>query len=128
MFILSAPYPGPQVTLLMPSPNWGDSIAPTSSVQTMRMMDGTRYTYATSRDGRKRRQWDFRISRAKALELQAFYKVYHRIKVSVKDHDNEIYIGYFSINPLEFTGSGRAVGWPDGETMDVSIELEESSE
>jgi len=127
MFIIKAPYPSFQVTALLPSPQWGDSMAATGTMQSMHMMDGTRFTYVTSRNGRKRYQWDFTISRAKALELQSFYNAYYGAQVQVITHDDDTLNGYLINNPFEFTGSGRAVDWPEGETMGITIELEEAS-
>ena len=126
MFFIKGPYPSIQVSLELPSPNWSDSVALTSTLQVLRTMNGGSYTYVHSRDGRKRLQWDFTVSRHKALELRAFLKVYYRFKLQVVDHNNEVWIGYMMNNPFESAGSGKAMGFPGDETMDVTLEFEEA--
>ena len=125
MFFIQAPHPALQVTLELPSPNWSDSVALVSSLQVLRAMNGASYTYVHERGGRKRLQWDFTIARNKALELRAFLKVYYRSKVQIVDHNDDTWLGYLTNNPFESSGSGRAVNFPGGETMDIALEFEE---
>jgi len=122
---MKAPYPGVQTTALLPSPKWGDSKTLTSTVQTMRSIDGTLYTYVKSRDSRMKFQWEFEISRHKALELRAFIHAYRGALIEVIDHDGDTWIGYLRNNPFELSGVGRAFGWPGGETMQIMLEFEE---
>jgi hypothetical protein len=126
MFQIDAPYPNPHVTVILPSPKWGDSCELTSTVSSMYTMSGKMYTYVKSRDARKRLRWDFEIARDKALELRAFLNIYFRLSVRIIDHNNEIWIGYFQNNPFEFSGSARAVNFPGGETMVITLEFEEA--
>lgn len=125
-FIMKAPYPGVRTTTVMPSPKWGDSKGLTATVQSMRAVDGTLYTYVKSRNGRKKYNWEFEISRHKALELRAFINSYVGKLIQVIDHDGDTILGYLRNNPFEFAGAGRAGdGWPGGETMTVILEFEE---
>jgi hypothetical protein len=89
-------------------------------------MDGTSYTYVHTKEGRKKLQWDFTIARNKALELRAFINSYYRTQIQVTDHNDDVWIGYLINNPFEHTGSGRAVDFPGGETMDITLEFEEA--
>lgn len=125
MFMLRAPYPAPQTTTVLPSPAFGDTVALTSTVKTMRAMDGTLYTHVQERTGRKRLRWDFQISRNKALELREFIDKYFGSVIQVIDHNNDKWVGFLKNNPFEFTGRGRAPSWPGQETMTVTIEFEE---
>lgn len=125
MFFIRAPYPSIQVTMELPSPHWSDSVALASTLQMLRAMNGTQYTYVHARNGRKKFQWDFTLSRNKALELRAFLKVYYRFQVQVIDHSDATWVGYLINNPFESAGSGRAVDFPGGETMDITLEFEE---
>lgn len=125
MFTLRAPYPSIQVTTLLPSPTFGDSRALTATVSSMRAMDGTLYTNVKTRSGRKRFQWDFEISRHKAIELRAFINSYYGHCIQATDHNGESWVGYLKNNPFEFVGGGRAAGWPGDETMSITIEFEE---
>lgn len=124
-FILKAPYPAVVTTTLLPSPSWGDSKGITATVTRMRSMDGTLYTYVKTRDGRKKFQWDFEMSRNKALELREFINSYNSSLIQVTDHDGDTWIGYLRNNPFEFTAVSRAKDWPGDETMSVTLEFEE---
>lgn len=126
MLMLRAPYPAMQSTVVLPSPNWGDSSGIASTLQVLRAMDGTAYTYVHTKDGRKRLQWDFTIARHKALELRAFINAYYRVQIQVTDHNDDVWVGYLINNPFEHAGSGRAVDFPGGETMDITLEFEEA--
>ncbi len=125
MFRIEAPHPGYQTTLILPSPNWGDSMEVAASMTSVRAMDGTLYTYVKQRDGRKRLQFSFEISRAKALEVRAFIKAYYRTSMRLTDHNNVQWIAYLQNNPFELAGNSKAVGFPGGETMTVTLEFEE---
>lgn len=126
MFLIRAPYPAPQYTIMLPSPNWGDSVNLTSTLQILDAMDGTRFTYVKDRDGRKRLQWDFKMARNKALELRAFINSYYHLQVQIIDHNSDSLIGYLINNPFEHAGSGKAEGFPGGETMDITLDFEEA--
>jgi len=91
----------------------------------MRSLNGTLYTYVKSRAGRKRFQWEFELSRNKALELREFINSYRGALIQVIDHDGDTWIGYLRNNPFELSGVGRAVGWPGGETMNIMLEFEQ---
>lgn len=124
-FLMKAPYPGVQTTTLLPAPKWGDSKALTATIQTMRAVDGTLYTYVKSRSGRRKFQWEFEIARNKALELREFINSYRGALIQVIDHDGDTWLGYLRNNPFEFAGAGRAVDFPGGETMQINLEFEE---
>ena len=125
MFMLEAPYPGYQTTVLLPSPNWGNSEEIAASMSTIRAMDGTLYTYVKQRDGRKRFQFDFEISRNKALELRAFIQSYFRTPIRITDHNSVKWVTYLVNNPFEFAGDSKAEPFPGGETMTITLEFEE---
>ena len=77
-------------------------------------MDGTLYTYIKTRNGRKKFKWEFEIARDKALEVREFINSYRGELIQITDHDGDIWVGYLRNNPFEFTGVGRAAGWPGG--------------
>jgi len=124
-FLIAGPYPSLRTTTLLPSPRWGDSKAIGGTFISMRAMDGTLYTYVKSRNGKKKLRWDFELSRNKAMELREFFKAYFGEAVKITDHDGDVWIGYLINNPFEFATSGRAGGWPGGESMTVTIDFEE---
>ena len=126
MFRIEAPYPSVQTTIILPSPNWGDSATPTASLKTLRTMSGDLYTYVSTRNKRKKCNWGFTISRNKGLELKAFYHAYSGSKVRITDHEDIVWIGFIQVNPFEITGTERAGNLPGYESMDVTLDFEES--
>jgi len=125
-FILRGPYPGIQTTTLLPSPKWGDSKALTATVISLRSMNGELFTHVKSRNGRMKFQWEFEVSRHKALELREFINSYQGALVHITDHDGDMWIGYLRSNPFEFAGAGKAgEGWPGNETMTIILEFEQ---
>lgn len=111
-FIIQAPYPLMQDTLLLPSPRIGNQKNLSSSVQTMISMNGKMYSYVKSKQGRKLHKWDFIGTKDKGREVIQFVKEYSDELVKVVDHDETSYLGYITINPLEISGIGReAYSW-----------------
>lgn len=125
MFILQAPYPSVKTTLLLPSPRMGNTRNLQSTVQTLRMMDGTLYTYKKSKRGRKVHRWDFLVSSDKAMEMKAFMDSYQGNLMHATDHENVRHFGYMVLNPIEAVGEGRAENWPGGEAYQATIQFEE---
>jgi hypothetical protein len=126
MFRIEAPYPSMQTTVILPSPNWGDSSAVVATVKTMRTMTGKLYTYRHAKGDRKKLHWAFQLSRNKALELEAFFQSYFGSSVRITDHEDNVWIGYFQTNPFELSGTGRALNFPGREIMDVAFDFEEA--
>ena len=124
-FIIQAPYPMMQSTLVMPSPKVGNQKNLASTVQTMRSMNGTLYTYVKGKRGRLVWQWDFVGTKDKVRETIQFIKLYSGNIVRITDHNDESHIGYVTVNPLEFQGEGRAGGFPSGEVYRWTISIEE---
>lgn len=114
-----------QTTTVLPNPAFGDTVGLTSTVKTMRAMDGTLYSHVQTRTGRKRLKWEFTISRNKALELREFIDKYFGSMMQATDHNGDVWVGFLKNNPFEFAGRGRAASWPGGEVMNISIEFEE---
>jgi len=127
MFRMEAPYPSLQTLTVMPNPQFSDQETNLNTVSRNTAMDGTRYTYVRRRTRRKM-LWTFRLSRPKALEVQAFFKSYFASQIRITDHRSRTWIGHFTSNPFEFEAIGRAAPainpMPRGETMSVEIEFE----
>lgn len=128
MFILQAPHSAPVATTLLPNPQWGDGENLTDEVMVKRAMDGTLYTYVKTKNGRRRLEWAFRLTRNKALELRAFIQAYYAAKIRVTDHNERVWVGWFTNNPFEFDTSDRAAPalapMPRGEFVEITIEFE----
>lgn len=125
MFRLQGPFPLLKTTVLLPSFLEGNNRALTSSVQPVRAMDGTLYTYIKTKRGRRVHNWDFRTTKSKADEIKSFVDLYSGQLVRAYDHLGGAYLGYLTMNPIELMGEGRAGGWPSGEVYRFSLQLEE---
>jgi len=121
-----APYPLIEVHVFLPNPQFGDSESFMASVTTKRSMDNTRYTYVKSKNGRKRLQMRFRVTRMKALEFRAFLVAYYRTRIMLLDHLDQLWLGWITTNPNEFENSQAIPGNVNtGETLaDIQIEFE----
>ena len=106
------PYPLIETLISLPDPQFGDSEGYLASIDSKRSMDNTQYTYVKSKDGRKRLQLRFNLTRMKMLELRAFLNAYYRTRVTYKDHLGDEWIGWITTNPNEFEtiGAYRNVG------------------
>jgi len=122
-FIIQSPFPGPILTNYLPNPQLGDTVGATGTLGFKRSMNGTRYAYVKSRDRRKKLLWTFTLSKAKAMEMQAFFDVYNGEQVQITDHIGKVYVGNFTSNPFEFEAVGRSVASP-GYNSRHQIQLE----
>jgi len=125
MFRVEGPFPGYRTTLILPSPDFGNSRALASTVQPVRTMNGTLYTYVKNKRGRKAHVWEFTVAKEKSLEAKAFVDAYISSVIRITDHEDVIHLGNLTLNPLELTGDGRANGWPGGEAYRFALQLEE---
>lgn len=122
-----APYPLIETYVYLPNPEFGDSEAFTISISSKRSMDNTRYTYVKSKDGRKRLQMRFHLTRKKALEFRAFLNAYYRTCITLFDHLEQLWIGWITTNPNEFENVRAILGNSSitGDTLtDIQIEFE----
>lgn len=125
-FVIQAPYPNMRTTLVLPSPREGNTESLRASVQTIRAMDGTVYTYVKPKRGRRKFQWDFVTSKDKGVESIEFIKKYAGSVVKTVDHLGQVRVGWVTINPIETIGNGRASSWGERqEAVSFSIEFEE---
>ena len=122
-FSIQGPNPNLQVTLLLPNPSFGDSVAPTSSLDLKRSMTGIKYVYIRAKDLRKKLIWQFSLSEAKAAELQQYFDNYTADEALITDHNGDAYVGFFTINPFDFEGAGNNRGGQGGDTR-ISIQLQ----
>ncbi len=125
-FLIQAPYPNMLATLLLPSPTLSNNQNNTATIQTMRSMNGTVYTYVKTKRARRKYSWNFLTSKDKALEAKEFVGLYAQDLVKTVDHQDVIRIGWIVINPLDQAGQGRAGGWgKNEESYEYTIEFEE---
>lgn len=109
---LAAPYPAIQTISKFPNPEFGDSERKTSTVNFIRTLDGSLYSYVKKKGGRRRLQFRFRLTRFKALELREFIIAYFASTIELTDVEGVRWIGNFVTNPFEFETTGRYGGNP----------------
>jgi len=121
---VSAPYPTLETVTLLPNPEFGDSEALRDTVQMRRAMDGTTYSYVRRTGGRHQLQYDFNLSRMKALELIAFVRSYQASKIQLTDHRDQVWVGNITVNPMEPETVLRSQTSPGRERVSVRLEFE----
>lgn len=113
---------------VLPNPQFSDQESSTYEVDIKRAQDGTIYTYVKTKDGRRRFQWRFSLTREKGLELMAFIQSYFASVVTVTDHNARVIVGNFTNNPFEFSTDAKGLlsitQGVRNETMDVTLEFE----
>lgn len=121
MIKLQAPYPGIEVTSILPSPEFSDTKGQKHALTIHRSMTGVTRTYvkSNSRFGLTLR---FILTRAKSLEVRAFLEKYNSSHILLTTHQNEKWDMQLINNPFEFGFSGR--GFPTGDRVEITLEFE----
>lgn len=94
-----------QTTTILPNPKFNDSENITAEIITKRAMNGVLYTYAKTKNLRRRLLMRFELTRQKAFELRAFIRTYYTSKIKLTDHEGQIWVVNFTSNPFEFSTS-----------------------
>lgn len=113
--IIAAPAPLTRVTCVLPSAKFEDSHALSNKVDVKRSMLGRVITYVKSSPNRTLKL-PFELTRAKALELQAFITIYYRAEWIITLHDNTMWRGRLLSNPFESVDAQRSM-------VQVTLEL-----
>lgn len=116
----SAPYPAIKVSVVMPNAQFQDGRAAEVSVDIKRSMVGDTFTYIKTTD-RKTLTLHYKCTKMKALELQAFLRIYYRADWLISLHDGTQWIGNVSKNPFEGRTNERAGGQPGGELVEFDL-------
>jgi hypothetical protein len=128
MFQLQAPYPLLQTTTILPDPQFSDQEALNDTIVQKRAIDGTRYVYIKRHGGRRKLRWQFNMTRNKGLELRAFCQSYFASKIRITDHNDQVWLGNFTGDPIEMDTPERAgpaiKPMPRGELQVVQLEFE----
>lgn len=103
MLIIQGPFPSNSNIIVLPSPSETNTESLTSSVQTLRKMDGSLNTYVKRRGGRKKFRWEFIVGHWKAKELED-YTISNSGSAAMVSWQGSTYIGYLNLNPLELRG------------------------
>jgi hypothetical protein len=123
MVTLEAPFPTIEVATLLPNPELNDGIGNKHSFNLQRSMDGTKRTYIRTLT-RKLLTFNFRLTRMKSLELQAFVNSYFSSRWRITDHLGRQFVGYLANNPFELQVANRALNSAGDDYVDVTIQFE----
>lgn len=118
---LQAPYPGIQVTSILPSPEFSDTKGQKIALTVNRSMTGTVRTYVKT-NSRFGLTMVFILTRAKSLEVREFIRQFNAEHILLTTHRGEKWDVYLMNNPFEFGFQGRAA--PDGERVEITLEFE----
>ncbi len=106
-FDLQAPAAAPTARTRLPSPEFSDSYALSATINLIRAIDGTPYTYVKKKAGRRKCIWQFKLSRAKFQELYEFVRLFHSNEIRVTDHAGRVWVGFITSNPVQWESTGR---------------------
>jgi hypothetical protein len=106
--------------VVLPSPELGDVRRPELVVDQKRGMTGELTTYVKS-SPRKTLEFEFNLSRLKALEVEAFLKIFYRAEWLMVLHDDTQWRTKLVSNELRRVTSERADGYPGGELVVFSL-------
>jgi hypothetical protein len=112
--------------MLLPQPETSNNQGLLADVKIIRMMDGSRRSFIKKGSGLKMHRYDFVSSRDKMEEVIDFVRRYRGKLYRVTWRDRIIY-GRVSATPIEFSGNGRAGGWPGGEAYGFTLEITEDT-
>jgi hypothetical protein len=118
---ISAPANAPESTILLPNPEWSDTITLPVEIRLKVMNDGTVYSYRSANTGTSYK-WQFRLTRNKALELKDFVKLHTDVIWRVIGFGvNGLFI--LTTNPFTLSNVARGSTPISSETTEVEIEL-----
>jgi hypothetical protein len=120
-FRLVAPYPSPQTATYLPNPAFSDVRRRKARVETRRSINNTLRTYVQT-SPQYQFDYQFRLSRPKALELRAFIQAYYRAVWRITDHDGRLWEVRLTESPWQFSADGRAA--PVREFNNIALSFE----
>lgn len=109
----------PEHTLYLPNPETGDTENLQSTIEIKLALDGTRRTYVRSNPDRLL-SYTFRLTRAKALELEVFIENNHSKVFRLHNHKGEDWDVQFITNPFDFVDPG-----PNETTINLQFQGEQ---
>jgi hypothetical protein len=110
----------PGWSIALPNPELGDSQEHLGKVAVKRSINNSVYSYIKRSDLQKL-SYNFRMTRNKSLELQAFVDANIANPITMTTYQGEIWVGKISNNPLDFVPKDR--WYPTRERVDVTIDF-----
>lgn len=101
-FVMMAPHQLVQTTMLLPSPEFGDSDNIVAAINLKRSMNNTKRTYINVPSD-EYLIYEFILTRGKTLEVIEFLKIYYPYDVRIINHKNETYVCKIMTDPFDFS-------------------------
>lgn len=106
--------------ILLP-PELGDGESPTNKIVLQRTITGGTYVYAR-RTTTRRLKYTFETDQFKALEMRRFMLDCLSSPIWVENWKGELWIGYFTSNPIQLKTTGRGAVCGDRYSFDIEFE------
>lgn len=103
---LQAPLPAIQTTTMLPNPQLSDTEGRQHEIEIFRAIDGTKRT-SVKTNARRQLSYSFLLNPMKAEELKRFLQSYYRSKIRLINHDDEVWEGWITGNPVSFTAGAK---------------------
>lgn len=122
---LFAPFPDSEAAIVMPMFAMGDTERMDSTVNVQKRFDGGLHTHVTKQLDSRILNWNFTLTRMKALEFKEFYILYAgkvwRFLDTVTD---QTWTGYVKVNPATLNMVARGKIADSEDVVQVEIEFE----
>lgn len=107
----------------LPNPAFSDTAGTPHELNIKRSMTGVRRVYKKVAQTR-RLNYNFRLTKPKALELRAFVEAYYDSEITLTNHKGETWLVKFVNQPFNFSATDRAKDVPGGEMVSVPLSFE----
>lgn len=101
-FVMMAPHELVQTTILLPSPEFGDSDNIVAAINLKRSMNGKKRTYINTTP-EEQLVYEFVLTREKTLEVLAFIDVYYTYNIRIINHKGETYVCKIMNDPIDIS-------------------------
>lgn len=118
---LTASWDLPAMQIRLPNPIFGDWDSPTNEVKIAKSMNNTLRTFIKTKDGRRKINFTFETTRAKAIETFEFYRAHLKDELKIEDHLNRTWRGEFSVNPIDLESSRSYLEGPNPQATGENI-------
>jgi len=114
----------PQVAITLPNPEFGDSESEVGEAFIKTTVTGEKFRYRRKKDGRRRNQYQFIVTRRKGEEFFQFYQILGAQELIIEDHLNQTWHGWISVNPADLETISAALDGPKGSFSMMSFQIE----
>ncbi len=113
-------YPGLGDSLVLPSPEWQDTVTPDNVVNILRTMNGDYWSYVKKSDIRIV-EYALVLMDRKAAELRDFYRLTAGELLALTDHREAVYVGTLREEPLTLSNDRRGLYCEDEDNESTEV-------